>query len=216
MSDEQPEQAAWEDRCRDCDNTGVTIQTERRCACQPPFQVEQPEPWARDWRTVAELAQDYEDPRLNMAVSALHGSIQRTFAEREEHARAERRNIISHATMGSTTGEGMSVNDVCVEITRQRNKLYQAGKNSAEAELVGASNRTLEDHGRMLWRDDVEGHCASPDMCFEYGDTVRCSPCAIKQSAAAGVQVRNPDGSYSPEVCRLKRENARLQENANG
>lgn len=31
-----PESGAWEDRCRDCDDTGVTIQTERRCACQPP------------------------------------------------------------------------------------------------------------------------------------------------------------------------------------
>lgn len=26
---------AWEDRCRDCDDTGITIQTERRCSCQP-------------------------------------------------------------------------------------------------------------------------------------------------------------------------------------
>lgn len=25
----------WENRCRDCDDTGITIQTERRCACQP-------------------------------------------------------------------------------------------------------------------------------------------------------------------------------------
>lgn len=27
----------WENRCTDCDDTGVTIQTERRCACQPPM-----------------------------------------------------------------------------------------------------------------------------------------------------------------------------------
>ncbi|SMD03728.1 hypothetical protein SAMN06272759_1252 [Novosphingobium sp. B1] len=27
--------AEWEDRCRDCDDTGITIQTERLCACQP-------------------------------------------------------------------------------------------------------------------------------------------------------------------------------------
>lgn len=26
----------WGDRCRECDDTGITIQTERRCACQPP------------------------------------------------------------------------------------------------------------------------------------------------------------------------------------
>lgn len=46
MTNEQPEQNAWEDRCRDCDDTGITIQTERRCACQPPLRAEQPEQWA--------------------------------------------------------------------------------------------------------------------------------------------------------------------------
>ena len=68
-------------------------------------------------------------------------TIQAAFAEREEKAGFERRNIISHATMGNTTGEGMSVNDICVEISRQRNKLYQAGKDEGaerEARLVGA------------------------------------------------------------------------------
>lgn len=39
---------------------------------------------------------------------------------------AERRNIVSHATMGATDGEGMSVNAICVEITRLRNELYKA------------------------------------------------------------------------------------------
>lgn len=78
------------------------------------------------------------------------------------------------------------------------------------ADLVARDRRTLEDHGRMLWRDDVEGHCLNPDLCFEYSDTVRCGACAFKQSAAAGVEVRNPDKSYSPEVCRLKREKADL------
>lgn len=47
---EQPSQTAWEDRCTDCDDTGVTIQTERRCACQPPVQAEQPSQWAVDTR----------------------------------------------------------------------------------------------------------------------------------------------------------------------
>lgn len=67
-------------------------------------------------------------------------------------------------------------------------------------------NRMLLDHGRMLWRDDVSGHCQSPDMCFEYTDTVRCGPCAISQSRAEGIEPLNQDHSYLPEVCRLKRE----------
>ena len=33
----EPTEDAWEDRCTDCDDTGITIQTERRCACQPPL-----------------------------------------------------------------------------------------------------------------------------------------------------------------------------------
>lgn len=65
--------------------------------------------------------------------------------------------------------------------------------------------RTLTDTQRLLWRDDVEGICASPDMCFEYGTTVRCGPCAIKQSNALGVTA---DLSLPnlPEVSRLRRE----------
>lgn len=39
--------------------------------------------------------------------------------------RAERRMIVSHATMGGTDGEGMSVNAVSVEITRLRNHLIE-------------------------------------------------------------------------------------------
>lgn len=41
-----------------------------------------------------------------------------------EGLKAERRNIVSHATMGTTDGEGLSVNQVSVEITRLRNELY--------------------------------------------------------------------------------------------
>jgi hypothetical protein len=42
--------------------------------------------------------------------------------------------IVSHATSGHTDGAGMSVNDICVEISRTRNHVYQAGKDvSAKA-----------------------------------------------------------------------------------
>ena len=82
MSDEQPEQAAWEDRCRDCDNAGVTIQTERRCACQPPFQVEQPKQWARELfrKAVYEYGGESMPGEGEDLATAL---IQRAFAERE-------------------------------------------------------------------------------------------------------------------------------------
>lgn len=49
---------------------------------------------------------------------------------------AERRNIVSHATMGHTTGEDMSMNDVCVEISRSRAYLYQMGKDSRNDEVA--------------------------------------------------------------------------------
>ena len=57
--------------------------------------------------------------------------------ERIERLEAERRCIVSHATMGHTTGDGMSLNDISVEISRQRNKLYQAGKDATLTARAG-------------------------------------------------------------------------------
>lgn len=84
--------------------------------------------------------------------------------------------------------------------------LAEAFARHREAAEAASKSRTLSDHGRMLWRDDVEGHCPSPELCFEYGPTVRCSPCAIKQAEDAGVATLHPDRTYSPQECRLKRE----------
>jgi len=66
-------------------------------------------------------------------------------------------------------------------------------------------NRAMTDPQRMIWRDDVEGICPTPDMCFEYGDHVRCGPCAIKQADARGVQTDHSVPNL-PEVYRLRRE----------
>ena len=46
-----------------------------------------------------------------------------------ENARlkTERRMIVSHATMGTTDGVGMSVNEISVRVTALRNKLYEDG-----------------------------------------------------------------------------------------
>lgn len=64
--------------------------------------------------------------------------------------------------------------------------------------------RTLSDPQRLLWRDDVEGICPTPGACWEYGDTARCGPCAIKQAAALGVE-SNMSLPNLPEVYRLRR-----------
>jgi hypothetical protein len=82
---------------------------------------------------------------------------------------------------------------------------------AAATELATLKQRTLSDHGRLLWRDDVEGICPTIDSCFEYGDTVRCSPCAIKQAAARGVET-NYSLPELPEVSRQRREIATLKQ----
>lgn len=70
--------------------------------------------------------------------------------------------------------------------------------------------RTLTDPQRLIWRDDVEGICPTPDMCFEYGEHARCGPCAIKQADARGV-ISDLSLPNLPEVSRLQRENAALR-----
>lgn len=81
----------------------------------------------------------------------------------------------------------------------------------AEAELAAMKQKRLCDHGRLLFRDDVERHCGNPDICFEYGGTVRCSPCAIKQADAEGVETLDVERVYLPEVARLNRELAAMK-----
>ena len=39
-------------------------------------------------------------------------------------------------------------------------------------------NFTLTDGQRLIRKQDVEGFCRSPDMCFEGSPTARCHPCA--------------------------------------
>lgn len=78
------------------------------------------------------------------------------------------------------------------------------------AESAERVRRMLTDTQRLLWRDDVEDVCPTVRLCFEYGPTVRCGPCAIKQSIAEGV---TPDYSLPnlPEVSRLQRELAEVR-----
>lgn len=54
---------------------------------------------------------------------------------------AERRMIVSHATMGNTDGDGMSVNSISVQITRLRNELIKDSR--ARTLLNGGSNASI-------------------------------------------------------------------------
>lgn len=79
--------------------------------------------------------------------------------------------------------------------------------------LSDRERRTLTDPQRMLWRDDVEGICPTPKLCWEYGDTARCGPCAIEQATRLGV-ASNHGVPNLPEVYRLRRLlEAKRQEN---
>jgi hypothetical protein len=71
--------------------------------------------------------------------------------------------------------------------------------------LTDRERRTMTDPQRLLFRDDVEGICPSPGACWEYGDTARCGPCAIKQAALHGIE-SNMALPNLPEVYRLRRK----------
>lgn len=63
---------------------------------------------------------------------------------------------------------------------------------------------TMTDGQRLLRKSDVEDICPSKELCFEYGNHVRCGPCAIKQSQKYGVET-DLSLPFSPAEYRLKR-----------
>jgi len=70
--------------------------------------------------------------------------------------------------------------------------------------LRDALRFTMTDTQRLLRASDVEHICPNKELCFEYGDHVRCAPCAIRQSEMHGVKP-NLSLPFSPEEYRLKR-----------
>lgn len=69
-------------------------------------------------------------------------AMKREMAEKDARIAAlevERRMIVSHATMGNTDGDGMSVNAVSVHITRLRNQLLEDTRANSRA-LIGGGN----------------------------------------------------------------------------
>lgn len=84
----------------------------------------------------AKHAQDWDRYPLSVIEKAILSLLPNGVSVREECAKAENlrhrlRMIVSHATGGQDMPEDASVNDICVEITRVRNTVYQAGKDSA-------------------------------------------------------------------------------------
>ncbi|MGQ3294240.1 MAG: hypothetical protein ACT6U0_18765, partial [Shinella sp.] len=78
----------------------------------------------------------------------------------------------------------------------------------AEQSQQGAEEQvafTLSDASRLLRKQDIQGVCPHPDDCFYESDRVRCGPCAVKASAAKGIEIDDTH-SHLPEVCRLRRE----------
>ena len=73
------------------------------------------------------------------------------------------------------------------------------------AELSGMVARNMTDTQRLVWKDEAQSVCSGGVDCFEYGDHVRCGPCAAKLAMAAGIEP-NTALPGLPEVSRLKRE----------
>lgn len=83
---------------------------------------------------------------------------------------------------------------------------FSEPRSQTEAERLASAVRfTMQDHQRLLRRCDVEDICPSEDLCFDVSTTVRCAPCAIKQSLRHGVEVAH-GLPFSPDQYRLQRK----------
>lgn len=69
----------------------------------------------------------YKADEVETTIAALKAERDAAVA-RAERAEADRRMIVSHATMGGTDGQEMGLNEICVRITAVRNEIYQEGK----------------------------------------------------------------------------------------
>uniref|UniRef100_UPI0013048756 hypothetical protein n=1 Tax=Paracoccus sp. SY TaxID=1330255 RepID=UPI0013048756 len=77
-----------------------------------------------------------------------------------ERLQGKLRMIVSHATMGSTDGEGQSTNDICVQITALRNELYHDAK-AAERE---ACAKVIDDRCATLFGDSLDDNPTEGQM----------------------------------------------------
>ena len=105
---------------------------------------------------IAELEAENDNRRAQIA--ALQAQL--------DHCLAERRSIVSHATMGQTDGDGMSLNAVSVAITALRHELYRdAQAQLAEAlECVEAMNHTT------IIGHAVQDGAIDDEYCDEFRD----------------------------------------------
>lgn len=82
--------------------------------------------------------------------------------------------------------------------------VHHATAQSELDSLRAAFRFTLTDGQRLLQKSDVEDICPSKELCFGYGNRVRCGPCAVRQAQKHGVET---DASllFSPGEYRLER-----------
>lgn len=79
-----------------------------------------------------------------------------------EALRQKLRMIVAHATGGHLHDIDLPVNDICCEISRNRNAVYQAGKDSAAgspAELRAALERVV-----AMFRNTMSADCREQCM----------------------------------------------------
>jgi hypothetical protein len=86
-------------------------------------------------------------------------------ADQREALQHKLRMVVSHATGGSSQDIDASVNDICVEITRMRNMVWEGGRQSALRDAAKAQT-TLPIHGEM--REALD-----PSTIAELADIVR-------------------------------------------
>lgn len=98
------------------------------------------------------------------------------------------------------------MSDIVERLNLDHSTLNPLHKEAADEinRLRKSVNFNLSDTSRMLCKEDVVDVCHSVDLCFDTSDRVRCGPCAVKASAALGVEIDDTH-SHLPEVCRLRR-----------
>ena len=110
-------------------------------------------------------------------------------AEREkvERLKSERRMISSHAAMGRITGDGMSVNDICVEITKARNELYQDGKGQGARTAQENMERLRKALEAIRRQDRVTRNMGTEDQFYEDGPCGKIARAALDEAAPSAL-----------------------------
>lgn len=102
------------------------------------------------WQTAADYAQ--KTARILDQVPDLAREVLDLRAEVEK-MKVRERMIVSHAARGGTDGVDMSINDICVEITKAVNRVWKEAKEAAEADARADARSDAEEFEGDLWRE---------------------------------------------------------------